>query len=175
MDNIYFPKTKNLFNGFNAYFTHVNLDWSGSTVYGNQNDTTFDDVKFVGGAVTAIYGGRYTSNSTNVSYNLQFIDVEMTKDAPVKQIFGGGQDNSTGTINLTMTNCTIYGNDICIKEGEYNSSTTYTHTGDVHATLQDTAIRKFDTTVVDPMLKPNEVHTVGGSFWGIVWESNRKS
>ncbi len=110
MDNIYFPKTKNLFNGFNAYFTHVNLDWSGSTVYGNQNDTTFDDVKFVGGAVTAIYGGRYTSNSTNVSYNLQFIDVEMTKDAPVKQIFGGGQDNSTGTINLTMTNCTIYGN-----------------------------------------------------------------
>lgn len=154
------------FNGFNAYFTHVNLNWSKSTVYGNQNDTTFDDVKFVGGAVTAIYGGRYSGgNSTNVSYNLKFEDVEMTKDAPVKKIFGGGQDNSTGTINLTMTNCTIYGN-VYASSGPYNS-TTYTHTGDVHATLQDTAIRKFDTTVVDPMLKPKEVHTVGGSFWGL--------
>mgnify|MGYP000862811727 CR=1 FL=1 len=153
------------FNGFNAYFTHVNLNWSESTVYGNQNDTTFDDVKFVGGAVTAIYGGRWTSNSTSVSYNLKFKDVEMTKDAPVKQIFGGGQDASTGTINLTMTNCTIYGN-VYASSGPYNS-TTYTHTGDVHATLQDTAIRKFDTTVVDPMLKPKEVHTVGGSFWGL--------
>lgn len=154
------------FNGFNAYFTHVNLNWSGSTVYGNQNDTTFDDVKFVGGAVTAIYGGRYYSNSTNVSYNLKFKDVEMTKDAPVKQIFGGGQDNSTGTINLTMTNCTIYGN-VYASSGPLGSSTTYTHTGNVYATLQDTAIRKFDTNVVDPMLKPNEVHTVGGSFWGL--------
>lgn len=159
-------KQRMYFNGFNAYFTHVNLDWSGSTVYGNQNDTTFDDVKFVGGAVTAIYGGRYSGgNSTNVSYNLKFEDVEMTKDAPVKKIFGGGQDNSIGTINLTMTNCTIYGN-VYASSGPYNS-TTYTHTGDVHATLQDTAIRKFDTTVVDPMLKPKEVHTVGGSFWGL--------
>ena len=154
------------FDGFNAYFTHVNLDWSGSTVYGNQNDTTFDDVKFVGGAVTAIYGGRYYSNSTNVSYNLKFKDVEMTKDAPVNQIFGGGQDDSTGTINLTMTNCTIYGN-VYASSGPLNSSRTYTHTGDVYATLQDTAIRKFDTTVVDPMLKPSEVHNVGGSFWGL--------
>lgn len=153
------------FNGFNAYFTHVNLNWRSSTVYGNQNDTTFDDVKFIGGAVTAIYGGRYTSNSTNVSYNLKFKDVEMTKDAPVKQIFGGGQDASTGTINLTMTNCTIYGN-VYASSGPYKSWT-YTHTGSVYATLQDTAIRKFDTTVVDPMLKPNEVHTVGGSFWGL--------
>ena len=158
-------KQRMYFNGFNAYFTHVNLDWSGSTVYGNQNDTTFDDVKFIGGAVTAIYGGRYYSNSTNVSYNLKFEDVEMTKDAPVKKIFGGGQDNSTGTINLTMTNCTIYGN-VYASSGPYNS-TTYTHTGNVNATLQDTAIRKFDTTVVDPMLKPKEVHTVGGSFWGL--------
>lgn len=154
------------FNGFNAYFTHVNLNWSESTVYGNQNDTTFDDVKFVGGAVTAIYGGRYTPNSTNVSYNLKFKDVEMTKDAPVNQIFGGGQDNSTGTINLTMTNCTIYGN-VYASSGPLGTSTTYIHTGNVYATLQDTAIRKFDTTVVDPMLKPNEVHTVGGSFWGL--------
>ena len=153
------------FNGFNAYFTHVNLNWSESTVYGNQNDTTFDDVKFIGGAVTAIYGGRYTPNSTSVSYNLEFKDVEMTKDAPVKQIFGGGQDKSTGDINLTMTNCTIYGN-VYASSGPYNS-TTYTHTGSVYATLKDTAIRKFDTTVVDPMLKPNEVHTVGGSFWGL--------
>lgn len=153
------------FNGFNAYFTHVNLNWSESTVYGNQNDTTFDDVKFVGGAVTAIYGGRWTSNSTSVSYNLKFKDVEMTKDAPVKQIFGGGQDASTGTINLTMTNCTIYGN-VYASSGPYKN-TTYTHTGNVNATLQDTAIRKFDTTVVDPMLKPNEVHNVGGSFWGL--------
>lgn len=158
-------KQRMYFNGFNAYFTHVNLDWSGSTVYGNQNDTTFDDVKFVGGAVTAIYGGRWTSNSTSVSYNLKFKDVEMTKDAPVKKIFGGGQDNSTGTINLTMTNCTIYGN-VYASSGPSNSIT-YTHTGNVNATLQDTAIRKFDTTVVDPMLKPNEVHNVGGSFWGL--------
>ena len=153
------------FNGFNAYFTHVNLNWRSSTVYGNQNDTTFDDVKFIGGAVTAIYGGRYTSNSTNVSYNLKFEDVEMTKDAPVKQIFGGGQDASTGTINLTMTNCTIYGN-VYASSGPYKSWT-YTHTGSVYATLKDTAIRKFDTTVVDPMLKPDVVHTVGGSFWGL--------
>lgn len=153
------------FNGFNAYFTHVNLNWRSSTVYGNQNDTTFDDVKFIGGAVTAIYGGRYTSNSTNVSYNLKFKDVEMTKDAPVKQIFGGGQDASTGTINLTMTNCTIYGN-VYASSGPYKSWT-YTHTGSVYATLKDTAIRKFDTTVVDPMLKPSEVHNVGGSFWGL--------
>ena len=159
-------KQKIYFDGFNAYFTHVNLDWSGSTVYGNQNDTTFDDVKFVGGAVTAIYGGRYYSNSTNVSYNLKFKDVEMTKDAPVKQIFGGGQDNSTGTINLTMTNCTIYGN-VYASSGPLGTSTTYTHTGSVYATLEDTAIRKFDTTVADPMLKPNEVHNVGGSFWGL--------
>lgn len=153
------------FNGFNAYFTHVNLNWSESTVYGNQNDTTFDDVKFIGGAVTAIYGGRYTPNSTSVSYNLEFKDVEMTKDAPVKQIFGGGQDKSTGDINLTMTNCTIYGN-VYASSGPYKN-TTYTHTGNVDATLKDTAIRKFDTTVVDPMLKPDEVHTVGGSFWGL--------
>ena len=158
-------KQRIYFNGFNAYFTHVNLNWSGSTVYGNQNDTTFDDVKFVGGAVTAIYGGRYTPNSTSVSYNLEFKDVEMTKDAPVKKIFGGGQDASTGTINLTMTNCTIYGNVYASSGPHY--STTYTHTGSVYATLKDTAIRKFDTTVVDPMLKPNEVHTVGGSFWGL--------
>lgn len=154
------------FNGFNAYFTHVNLNWSESTVYGNQNDTTFDDVKFVGGAVTAIYGGRYTPNSTSVSYNLKFKDVEMTKDAPVKQIFGGGQDASTGTINLTMTNCTIYGN-VYASSGPFGTSTTYTHTGSVYATLEDTAIRKFNTTVVDPMLKPNEIHNVGGSFWGL--------
>ena len=154
------------FDGFNAYFTHVNLDWSGSTVYGNQNDTTFDDVKFVGGEVTAIYGGRYYSNSTNVSYNLKFKDVEMTKNAPVKQIFGGGQDDSKGTINLTMTNCTIYGN-VYASSGPIGTSTTYIHTGNVYATLQDTAIRKFNTTVVDPMLKPNEIHNVGGSFWGL--------
>lgn len=154
------------FDGFNAYFTHVNLNWSGSKVYGNQNDTTFDDVKFIGGAVTAIYGGRYTSNSTNVSYNLKFKDVEMTKDAPVNQIFGGGQDDSTGTIKLTMTNCTIYGN-VYASSGPLNSSKTYTHTGSVYATLEDTAIRKFNTTVVDPMLKPNEIHNVGGSFWGL--------
>lgn len=154
------------FDGFNAYFTHVNLNWSGSKVYGNQNDTTFDDVKFIGGAVTAIYGGRYTSNSTNVSYNLKFKDVEMTKDAPVNQIFGGGQDDSTGTIYLTMTNCTIYGN-VYASSGPLNSSKTYTHTGSVYATLEDTAIRKFNTTVVDPMLKPNEIHNVGGSFWGL--------
>lgn len=154
------------FDGFNAYFTHVNLNWSGSKVYGNQNDTTFDDVKFIGGAVTAIYGGRYTSNSTNVSYNLKFKDVEMTKDAPVNQIFGGGQDDSTGTIYLTMTNCTIYGN-VYASSGPLNSSKTYTHTGSVYATLEDTAIRKFDTSVADPMLKPNEIHNVGGSFWGL--------
>lgn len=158
-------KQKIYFDGFNAYFTHVNLDWSGSTVYGNQNDTTFDDVKFVGGEVTAIYGGRYYSNSTNVSYNLKFKDVEMTKNAPVKQIFGGGQDNSTGTINLTMTNCTIYGN-VYASSGPF-SGRTYTHTGSVYATLEDTAIRKFDTSVADPMLKPNEIHNVGGSFWGL--------
>lgn len=158
-------KQRIFFNGFNAYFTHVNLNWSKSTVFGNQNDTTFDDVKFVGGAVTAIYGGRSNPNSTSVSYNLEFKDVEMTKDAPVKKIFGGGQDNSTGTINLTMTNCTIYGNVYASSGPHY--STTYTHTGNVNATLQDTAIRKFDTTVVDPMLKPDEVHTVGGSFWGL--------
>ena len=158
-------KQKIYFDGFNAYFTHVNLDWSGSTVYGNQNDTTFDDVKFVGGAVTAIYGGRYTSNSTNVSYNLKFKDVEMTKNAPVNQIFGGGQDNSTGTINLTMTNCTIYGN-VYASSGPFNGGT-YTHTGSVYATLEDTAIRKFNTTVVDPMLKPDKIHNVGGSFWGL--------
>lgn len=161
----YSQKQRIYFNGFNAYFTHVNLNWSKSTVYGNQNDTTFDDVKFVGGAVTAIYGGRWTSNSTSVSYNLEFKDVEMTKDAPVKKIFGGGQNNSTGAINLTMTNCTIYGNVYASSGPDYY--TTYTHTGDVHATLQDTAIRKFNTTVVDPMLKPDEVHTVGGSFWGL--------
>ena len=153
------------FSGFNAYFTHINLNWTGTKVYGNQNNTTFDDVKFLGGAVTAIYGGGYTKNSNSVSYTLTFKDVEMTKDAPVKQIFGGGQDNSTGDINLTMTNCTIYGN-VYASSGPYNSIT-YTHTGNVDATLQDTAIRKFDTTVVDPMLKPNEVHTVGGSFWGL--------
>ena len=161
-----FQKQKIYFNGFNAYFTHINLNWSSSEVYGNQNDTTFDDVKFVGGAVTAIYGGRYYSNSTDVSYNLKFKDVEMTKDAPVKQIFGGGQDNSTGTINLTMTNCTIYGN-VYASSGPIGTSTTYIHTGNVYATLQDTAIRKFNTTVVDPMLKPDEIHTVGGSFWGL--------
>ena len=160
-----FQKQRIYFNGFNAYFTHVNLNWSGSTVYGNQNDTTFDDVKFVGGAVTAIYGGRDTPNSTSVSYNLEFKDVEMTKVAPVKKIFGGGQDNSTGTINLTMTNCTIYGNVYASSGPHY--PTTYTHTGSVYATLKDTAIRKFDTTVVDPMLKPNEIHNVGGSFWGL--------
>lgn len=153
------------FNGFNAYFTHVNLNWSKSTVYGNQNDTTFDDVKFVGGAVTAIYGGRYTSNSTNVSYNLKFEDVEMTKDAPVKKIFGGGQANSTGTINLTMTNCTIYGNVYASSGPDRN--TTYTHTGSVYATLKDTAIRKFDTMDADAMLNPTKIHTVGGSFWGL--------
>lgn len=158
-------KQKIYFDGFNAYFTHVNLNWSGSTVYGNQNDTTFDDVKFIGGAVTAIYGGRYYSNSTNVSYNLTFKDVEMTKDAPVNQIFGGGQDNSTGTINLTMTNCTIYGN-VYASSGPFSGGT-YTHTGSVYATLEDTAIRKFDTSVADPMLKPSEVHNVGGSFWGL--------
>lgn len=154
------------FSGFNAYFTHINLNWTGTKVYGNQNNTTFDDVKFLGGAVTAIYGGGYTNNPNSVSYTLTFKDVEMTKDAPVKQIFGGGQDNSTGTINLTMTNCTIYGN-VYASSGPLGPSTTYTHTGNVDATLQDTAIRKFDTTVVDPMLKPNEVHTVGGSFWGL--------
>lgn len=153
------------FSGFNAYFTHINLNWSGTNVYGNQNNTTFDDVKFVGGAVTAIYGGGYSNNSNSVSYTLTFKDVEMTKDAPVKQIFGGGQDASTGTINLTMTNCTIYGN-VYASSGPYGTRT-YTHTGSVYATLRDTAIRKFDTTVVDPMLKPSEVHNVGGSFWGL--------
>lgn len=153
------------FSGFNAYFTHINLNWTGTNVYGNQNNTTFDDVKFVGGAVTAIYGGGYSNNSNSVSYTLTFKDVEMTKDAPVKKIFGGGQDASTGTINLTMTNCTIYGN-VYASSGPYGTRT-YTHTGSVYATLRDTAIRKFDTTVVDPMLKPSEVHNVGGSFWGL--------
>ena len=153
------------FSGFNAYFTHINLNWTGTNVYGNQNNTTFDDVKFVGGAVTAIYGGGYSNNSNSVSYTLTFKDVEMTKNAPVNQIFGGGQDASTGTINLTMTNCTIYGN-VYASSGPYGTRT-YTHTGNVYATLRDTAIRKFDTTVVDPMLKPSEVHNVGGSFWGL--------
>ena len=153
------------FSGFNAYFTHINLNWTGTKVYGNQNNTTFDDVKFLGGAVTAIYGGGYTNNPNSVSYTLTFKDVEMTKDAPVKQIFGGGQDASTGTINLTMTNCTIYGN-VYASSGPFSGGT-YTHTGSVYATLEDTAIRKFDTSVADPMLKPNEIHNVGGSFWGL--------
>ena len=80
-------------------------------------------MKFVCGEVTAIYCGGYSNNSNSVIYTLTFKDVEMTKNAPVKQIFGGGQDASTGTINLTMTNCTIYGN-VYASSGPYGTRLT---------------------------------------------------
>ncbi len=152
------------FNGFNAYFTHINVDWNGLSVYFNRYNTTFTDMEFVS-PVTAIYGGSYNSASTTVDYKLVFDNVEMRKDAPVKQIFGGGQDASTGDIQLNISNCVIYGN-VYASGGPYNG-TLYTHTGMITVNMSDVSIHPFDTkNGSSDMLNPTNIHAVGGSFWG---------
>lgn len=152
------------FDGFNAYFTHIKVDWNNLSVYFNRNNTTFSDMEFVS-PVTAIYGGSYSSAITAVDYKLVFDNVEMRKDAPVKQIFGGGQDASKGTIQLNISNCVIYGN-VYATGGPYNT-TLYQHTGSVDVNMSEVSIHPFNTANgTSDMLNPSKIHEVGGSFWG---------
>ena len=153
------------FDGFNAYFTHIKVNWNNLSVYFNRNNTTFSDMEFVS-PVTAIYGGSYSPATTVVDYKLVFDNVEMRKDAPVKQIFGGGQDASKGTIQLNISNCVIYGN-VYATGGPYNNTSLYQHTGSVNVNMSEVSIHPFNTANgTSDMLNPSKIHEVGGSFWG---------
>ena len=141
------------------------MNWNNLSVYFNRNNTTFSDMEFVS-PVTAIYGGSYSPATTVVDYKLVFDNVEMRKDAPVKQIFGGGQDASKGTIQLNISNCVIYGN-VYATGGPYNNTSLYQHTGSVNVNMSEVSIHPFNTANgTSDMLNPSKIHEVGGSFWG---------
>ena len=52
-----FSSSSVYFSGYDPYFTHINIDGSGLSIYGNQNNTSFVDMKFVSG-VEYLHGGR---------------------------------------------------------------------------------------------------------------------
>ena len=155
------------FSGYNPYFTHINIDGSSLSIYGNQNDTSFVDMKFVSG-VEYLYGGRYDENASTVNYTLTLDQIVTTADAPIKNLYGGSWHNAVGNVTLKITDSEIYGN--VYASGRSNG---YTQTGNVTANLKNVAIYRYynantnnsGTADTDKDML-NSITSTGGAFWG---------
>ena len=163
-----FPNSSSVyFSGYDPYFTRINIDGSGLSIYGNQNNTSFVDMKFVSG-VEYLYGGRYDQNASTVNYTLTLDQITTTADAPIKKLYAGSFDNETGNVTLKITNSEIYGN-------VYASGRTsnYTQTGNVTANLKNVSIYRYQTIQsgsVDRVIAAKDmlfsIDSTGGAFWG---------
>lgn len=135
-----FPNSSSVyFSGYDPYFTRINIGGSGLSIYGNQNNTSFVDMKFVSG-VEYLYGGRYDKNASTVNYTLTLDQITTTADAPIKKLYAGSFDNVTGDVTLKITNSEIYGN--VYASGR---SSKYTQTGNVTANLKNVSIYRYRT------------------------------
>ena len=163
-----FPNSSSVyFSGYDPYFTRINIGGSGLSIYGNQNNTSFVDMKFVSG-VEYLYGGRYDKNASTVNYTLTLDQITTTADAPIKKLYAGSFDNVTGDVTLKITNSEIYGN--VYASGR---SSKYTQTGDVTANLKNVSIyryRTIQTGSADRIVAAKDmlfsINDTGGAFWG---------
>ena len=146
------------FSGYDPYFTRINIAGSNLTIYGNQNNTSFVDMKFVSG-VDYLCGGRYDANTTKVDYTLTLDQITTTADAPIKNLYAGSYDDENGNITLNITNSEIYGN-VYASGRSYR----YTQTGTVTANLENVSIYHHKTISETDML--NNITSTGGAFWG---------
>ena len=144
------------FSGYDPYFTHINVDGTGLEFYGNQNDTSFVEVKFLS-AVTAINGGGYNSNNSSKNYSLTLEKIETTVSTPIKRIYGGTYDNAVGDIKLNVKDSVIYGN-IYGSGKPYNTTA---QTGNVSVNMENVSICKYDSTK-----NILNAENAGGAFWG---------
>ena len=144
------------FSGYDPYFTHINVDGNGLEFWGNQNDTSFVEVKFLSG-VTAIYGGGYYSNNSTKNYSLTLEKIETTASTPIKKIYGGTWDNALGDIVLNVKDSVIYGN-IYGSGKPYNNTA---QTGNVTVNIENVSICKYDSTK-----NILNAENAGGAFWG---------
>ena len=163
-----FPNSSSVyFSGYDPYFTRINIGGSGLSIYGNQNNTSFVDMKFVSG-VEYLYGGRYDKNASTVNYTLTLDQITTTADAPIKKLYAGSFDNVTGDVTLKITNSEIYGN--VYASGR---SSNYTQTGNVTANLKNVSIyryRTIQTGSADRIVAAKDmlfsINDTGGAFWG---------
>ena len=163
-----FPNSSSVyFSGYNPYFTRINIGGSGLSIYGNQNDTSFVDMKFVSG-VEYLCGGRYDKNASTVNYTLTLDQITTTADAPIKKLYAGSFDYVTGNVTLKITNSEIYGN--VYASGR---SSSYTQTGNVTANLKNVSIYRYKTIQsgsVDRVIAAKDmlfsIDSTGGAFWG---------
>ena len=163
-----FPNSSSVyFSGYDPYFTRINIGGSGLSIYGNQNNTSFVDMKFVSG-VEYLYGGRYDKNASTVNYTLTLDQITTTADAPIKKLYAGSFDNVTGDVTLKITNSEIYGN--VYASGR---SSKYTQTGNVTANLKNVSIyryRTIQTGSADRIVAAKDmlfsINDTGGAFWG---------
>lgn len=162
-----FSSSNVYFSGYDPYFTRINIDGSGLNIFGNQNDTSFVDMKFVSG-VEYLYGGRYGDNASTVNYTLTLDQITTTADAPIKKLYAGSFDNVTGNVTLNITNSEIYGH--VYASGR---STSYTQTGNVTANLKNVSIYRYATFNSGSVDRVNEakdmlssIDKTGGAFWG---------
>lgn len=144
------------FSGYDPYFTHINVDGNGLEFYGNQNDTSFVEVKFLS-AVTAINGGGFNSNNSSKNYSLTLEKIETTVSTPIKRIYGGTYDNAVGDIELNIKDSVIYGN-IYGSGKPYNTTA---QTGNVTVNMENVSICKYDSTK-----NILNAENAGGAFWG---------
>lgn len=144
------------FSGYDPYFTHINVDGNGLEFYGNQNDTSFVEVKFLS-AVTAINGGGFNSNNSSKNYSLTLEKIETTVSTPIKRIYGGTYDNAVGDIELNIKNSVIYGNIY----GSGKPYSTTAQTGNVTVNMENVSICKYDSTK-----NILNAENAGGAFWG---------
>lgn len=154
-----FPNSSSVyFSGYDPYFTRINIDGSNLAIYGNQNNTSFVDMKFVSG-VEYLYGGRYGANAAKVDYTLTLDQITTTAGAPIKNLYAGSYDDENGNITLSITNSEIYGN-VYASGRSYR----YTQTGTVTANLKNVSIYHYKTISETDML--NNITSTGGAFWG---------
>ncbi len=162
-----FSSSSVYFSGYDPYFTHINIDGSGLSIYGNQNNTSFVDMKFVSG-VEYLHGGRWGSNTATANYELTLDQITTTANAPIKNLYAGSYDSETGNITLNITNSEIYGN--VYASGR---ATRYTQTGNVTANLKNVSIYRYQTKQtgsVDRVVAAKDmlfsINETGGAFWG---------
>ena len=152
------------FSGFNPYFTHINIDGQIGIV-GNQNNTSFVDVKFPSG-IGSIVGGNAFANSQSIDYSLTLDQIITTKNAPIKTIMGGSLKNAKGNVTLNISNSEIYGT--VYGSGSYTADNSIIQTGNVTVTLENVSL--YPHTIVDSndpqknMLADDTLINNGGSF-----------
>ena len=158
-------------SGFNPYFTHINIDRISGTIgiVGNQNNTSFVDVKFPSG-IGSIVGGNASSNSQSIDYFLTLDQIITTENAPIRTIMGGSIGEATGNVTLNISNSEIYGT--VYGSGFYNASAK--QSGNVTVTLDNVSL--YPHAIVDSkdpqknMLDDTTLINNGGSFFAAAGE-----